>query len=173
MVKAMKAGDVATQLNCLATADRHQTLGWLAYQLEWRAYVEGDPKQDAALALLKKKGLYKKDIMGLMQVYDSPGGKGVAKAVELVGSEIKDQALFAKEAAGLLMPDQERNAAEMSEPSESKLLAVRIDGDVASAELAVPQRTERLTVYFRKEDGSWRITGTPPEDKARKDRTKR
>ncbi|MFN7292446.1 MAG: hypothetical protein ACK5T6_17815, partial [Pirellula sp.] len=130
-------------------------------------------QKDAALALLKKNGLGDTDIMGLMQIYDSPGGKGVAKAVELVGSRIKEPVLFAKDATELLKQKPDANDPKPKEQPTPTLREVVIDGDCASARLSGIADSQSASIYFKKEDGSWRITSTPPTDKKKADRTKR
>ena len=119
-------------------------------------------KRDAASALLKKNGLEKTDIMGLVQIYDSPGGKGVAKAVELVGAEIKDQPQFMQEASALLKSsDDDSSPNEVAAKPSPVLCDVRVDGDRATGTLQLPDSEESTPVFFKKENGSWVITSEP------------
>ena len=90
MTEAADSNDVITLLECFAQEDRNRQVGMLAYHVE-RFIVFQTEEKDQALALLTKYHLEKTDIMGMMQIYDSPGGQGAAKAVEVVGSQIQDQ----------------------------------------------------------------------------------
>lgn len=64
-------------LHCLAEKDRNALLGSLAYQVERLVFFR-TPKRDVAAELLKQHGLEGLDIMGGLQVADSPGGAGTA-----------------------------------------------------------------------------------------------
>ncbi|MBC8377534.1 MAG: hypothetical protein H8E62_00005, partial [Planctomycetes bacterium] len=163
MLEATETEDLKTLFSCLATADRNQQVGWVAYHVEREAIFQTE-KRDAALTLLKKNGLEKADIMGLMQIYDSPGGKGVAKAVELVGAEVKNQPRFMKEASELLKPKADNSIPDETKATPKPILSdVAINGDRASATLQLPDAEESTPILFKRENGSWVITSEPIE----------
>lgn len=167
MLRAAEIEDFETIFSCFALADRNQQVGWVAYQVEREVFFQTD-KRDAALALLQKSALDKTDIMGLMQIYDSPGGKGVAKAVELVGATIKDQPDFMKEASVLLK--EEPGGSNPTGPREELipvLSGVVIKNDRASGTLQIPDSDESTPIFFIKENGSWVITSEPIEKDSR------
>ena len=161
MVKAAETEDFETLLSCFSVTDRNQQVGWVAYHVEREVFFQTE-KRDAATALLKKYGLDKMDIMGLMQIYDSPGGKGVAKAVELVGKRVKDQPRFMTEASALLKPRTDDSSPDDPTRKQTPVLSdVAIDGDRASATSQLPGSDESAPVFFKKENGSWVMTSEP------------
>lgn len=165
MTEAADSNDVITLLECFAQEDRNRQVGMLAYHVE-RFIVFQTEQKDQALALLTKYRLEKTDIMGMMQIYDSPGGQGAAKAVEVVGSQIQDQKAFLEEATELINSriDGKQNDADKT-PSTAKLSGVQIEGDHAEGTLTNAEFPEPQPIYFVKENGSWVVTANPPETK--------
>ncbi len=167
MTEAADSRDVITLFECFAQEDRNRQVGMLAYHVE-RFIVFQTKESEKALALLTKYHLEKTDIMGLMQVYDSPGGQGAAKAVELVGSQIEDPKTFLEEATELINSrvDDKQGEADKS-PSTAKLSDVKINGDHAEGTLTNNEFPEPQPIYFVKENGSWVITANAPETEER------
>ncbi|PQO40696.1 hypothetical protein C5Y97_05615 [Blastopirellula marina] len=163
MIAATEVKDVVTLLACFATEDRNRNVGMVAFQVERLVFFQTDQK-DQALALLTKYHLEKTDIMGMMQIFDSPGGQGAAKAVEIVGSQVKDQTAFMQEAADLLNPDlKDESEVAAKQPQTTKLADVKVEGDFAEGTLKNKELDRDEPIYFVKENGSWVVTANPPE----------
>lgn len=152
-------------LSCFATPERNQQVGMTAHMVEREAFFQ-TPKKEAALALLKKNNLENADIMGLLQAKSMSGPNGVAKAVELVGARVANQAEFMEEAAALLNPEGEQPAADPLQQGKLGVLTnVQIEGDFATADITDPETNRSGPILFKKENGSWVITSERPPQK--------
>lgn len=166
MIAATEVRDVVTLLACFATEDRNRNVGMVAYQVQRLVMFQTDQKEQA-LALLTKHHLEKTDIVGMMQVFDSPGGQGAAKAVEIVGSQVKDQIAFMQEATDLLNPESEdASGAAANQPPKTELTGLKVEGDYAEGALKNETLDRDEPIYFVKENGSWVVTANPPETQA-------
>lgn len=167
LIKARKSKDAVAALACFADADRNQQVGTIAYLVYMHSFTDAKNK-DAAVALLKANSL-QIDMMGVLQLYDSPSGEGAAKAFERFGARVEHHARFTKKAIELLKTTPKRKTApkEEEEPRTQvlpELKNVEVNGTTATGSLVVSESQKPIPIYFKKEEGSWRITSQAPEN---------
>lgn len=157
---ANKSQDVATALACMSETMRNFMLGNMAFNLERYAYLSDAGATPAQCqAVLKKHGLYGKDLMGFLQVVDSPQPGGAPLGFMQIGASIKDPAAFMTEAKNAM--DTLKDPAKFKVPAEDaptvKLGKVTIDGDQATALTETGEDQTPQKVVFKRENGSWVI----------------
>lgn len=157
LLAAKASGDRFAMIQCVATKDRFAHLGSLAYEIE-RLIMFNTPMKQSAIGLLSDHGLSGVDIIGALQVADSPGGKGAGNIFPDVGRMITEPTIFAKKATDLLasvpMPPNES----VAPIPATNIVSMEIQGDKATAEITIEGIGQSQTVQFMREDGSWRIT---------------
>lgn len=158
MTKARETEDPVATLHCLAAEDRDAFVGRLAYEVE-RVSFMWPPEEggEAAERLLQRHGLVDTDIMGALQIADSPGGGGIGPVFEAAGNLIRNQPAFAAAAAELLksVHPEETSGTDGVVPTLSN---VTVEDNYALGTLDVDGLEEPVPVAFIRENGSWRIT---------------
>jgi hypothetical protein len=121
--------------------------------------------------VLKTHGLYGKDLMGFLQVVDSPVGGGAGLGFIQIGDSIKDKRAFFTEGSAAMVAAQkllddvrakgqrddpkEAKPAENPKPPETKLAELKVSGESASGKIVVVGLEEAQPVFFKRENGSW------------------
>lgn len=162
MIQAKENEDMVALLTTFTADEQNIQVGNLAYHVEREIFFQ-TPKSEAAQQLLNKNGLEDADIMGSMQISDSPGGKGAGFALKLAGEAIKDKPQFMKEAIELLnpkaeKPDAKKKAEKAKGESKATLSEVTIEDDRAVGKMQTPGVKDAYAIFFKKENGSWGIT---------------
>jgi hypothetical protein len=160
--------DTVGILKCLATEDRLISLGGLAYEVE-SLIVFRTPSEQKALALLKRHGIDGLDIMGALQIEDSPGGSGADAVFTGVGQKIKNPFAFAKEATELIGAEAEPHESQFPTRSALTLSKVIVSGQTATGMVSSADSEDTspvdfavdFAVHFVLEDGTWKITNYP------------
>lgn len=168
---ADKDEDWRARWNCCTTANANIQVGNMAFQVEQiQIFREADRK--SATTLLEKHNLGDIDIMGALQIADSPNGGGVERALNRVGAKVDQKAEFAK-AASALIKQAAKAAGKDAEAAENptrisdlKLGKVSISGDTASGQLQNDQGENVRKVSFRRIEGSWLLSLPGKEPKA-------
>jgi hypothetical protein len=172
MVEAGKGKDPAAILPCFSEAMQNHLLGNMAFNLErFGALSDGGEAAAASQKVLKKHGLYGKDLMGFLQVVDSPVGGGAGLGFIQIGDSIKDKRAFFAEGSAALTAAQklleevrakeagdaakEAKPAEAEKAPETKLVDVKVTGETASGKITVVGVEESQPVFFKRENGSW------------------
>jgi len=156
--------DTVGTLKCLATEDRLISLGRLAYEVESCIFFR-TPSEQKALALLKRHRIDGLDIMGALQLADSPGGAGADSVFTGVGQKIKNPFAFAKEATELIAAEGDPHESQFLTRSSLTLSNVIVSGQTATGMVSSGDSEDTGPVYFAVhfvlEDGTWKITNYP------------
>lgn len=174
MQKAGASGTKAEQLACMSEALSNYLTGMLALQLQRSIFTDEDFKAESAAAekVLLKHGYRDKDIMGYLQLVDSPVPGGAVAGFMQIGDAVKDKAAFFAEAETALKSVEAKSAKLagrklVDEPKpdpadQPKLKEVKITGDKAVGSVDDKSGTAQ-PVHFVKEQGSWKIAVSDKE----------
>jgi hypothetical protein len=161
--------DPAAGLRCLSEANINYLAGNLAFQLQrFAALSDGGDASAACLKVLQSHGLAEVDIMGFLQVVDSPVPGGATPGFMQIGDSIKDKPTFFRESNNAMNLVAERLKAaddsgeDQDQPDEAavspkvKLTEVKVNGDKAEGVVIIGGvETSKSPVHFRRENGSW------------------
>lgn len=184
MFEARKSKDPAAGLPCFSETMTNYLVGNTAFQLERISHVSdgGEPVKDC-VKLLKKHKLYGKDLMGFLQVADSPGGGGAPLGFMQIGDSVAEKAAFMRDAVAAMKKVQEHFEKGKAKPEEKPAKAdeetkppalkkLTIDGDSARGEILTGADEEPQPIFFKKQAGSWVIKLSENEPDFRKGRIK-
>jgi len=184
--KSAVANSKEAQLACMSTALSNYLTGVMALQLQRSMFTDEAFKAESAAVekVLIKHGYKDKDIMGYLQVVDSPRPGGAIPGFMQIGDVVKDKLSFFNEAEAALKAIQKKAAAgdddapaadkpavkppadekDKPVPPQPKLADLRVTDSTASAN-TVAEDGSKQPIYFVKEQGSWKIaTGEKEPD---------
>ncbi len=118
-----------------------------------------------ALDLMKKHQLDDLDIMGMLQVADSPGGDGPESVLRTVGNTIVDPRSFILDAREILGA----RSSPLSAPS-GEVVILKTEGDRAVGQ--IHENTQgNLTIHFERDAAGWRLALPPELESSKPDRS--
>lgn len=174
MQAAAISGKKADHLQCMSEALSNYLTGMMALELQRHMFTDPKYKGESAAVekVLIKHGYKDKDIMGYLQLVDSPLPGGAFPGFMQIGDVVKDKPVFMDEADAALkaikLKAVEVEGVKFEEPPKPKaedfpkLTNVKITGDRAVAD-AVGKDGEKQPMPFVKENGSWKVAASEPE----------
>lgn len=174
MQNAGISGSKADQLACMSEALSNYLTGMIALQLQRSKFTDEEFQAESAAVdkVLVKHGYKDKDIMGYLQVVDSPVPGGAVPGFMQIGDVVKDKTTFFTEAEAALKAIEVKSAQQQGKKlvddpkpdlaDQPKLKDVKITGDTAVGSIDDKQGTAE-PVHFVKEKGSWKIAAGDKE----------
>jgi hypothetical protein len=184
LIAAKKNNDPVASLPCFSDAMSNYLLGSMAFNLERMSAISdgGEPVKECQ-KVLKKHQLFGKDLMGFLQIVDSPGGGGAPLGFMQIGDSIANKPAFMREATAAMLkvqaelekarpkaedPKDEPAKKKVDETKVAELKNVKVDGDSASGELVEEGKDEPQPVLFKRQAGSWVVAIAAQEPDFRK-----
>jgi DNA-directed RNA polymerase subunit RPC12/RpoP len=153
--KAIAADDAAATLECLSEEMVRMAAAQIAVELQRSAFM--DPSAPpAANELLKQHQLDDLDIMGMLQIADSPSSEGPSSVFRTVGASIAEPEKFVIEASKIVG----RNGVPKP-PMEGSVVILKIEGDHAVGQLNVGELGV-MPIHFARDGAGWKLS-LPPE----------
>jgi hypothetical protein len=162
------------QIQCMSEALNNYLTGMIALQLQRSMFTDEEYKTETAAVekVLIKHGYKDKDIMGYLQLVDSPIPGGAVPGFMQIGDVVKDKPTFFKDAEAALKAIEVKSAGKqgkklVDDPKPQaadlpKLKEVKITGDTAIGTFEDKEKNEQ-PVHFVKEQGSWKLAAGEKE----------